>query len=341
MLRRMEQTVTPFEQVSEALPSGYKAREFRDNDREAWVEDRNAERHELQHGSADEWRDWEKLNPPEDLFRVTVEAGDDRPVAGTEVGPGFFPRPDGALHGGVSVMRAHRKKGLGSALLGVMEVEARRRQAPRILAGVSASLAGALEWAQQRGYREIGRRIESYVYVQTFDPAPFTDVVDRVNASGLTLRSLTEVLAGRDADSAEQFWRDLYDADAPMWDDVPWSSPTPHIPWDKFRKMMVESGKIIPEATIIALDGDKIAGYTSTGKSGTDRGYTYMTGTGRDYRGRGIGTAIKVAMLAGAKKTGLRAMLTTNDEPNKAMRGINAKLGYVMLPAHIELEKKL
>ena len=334
-------TLTHFEAITAKLPSGYRAREFRDGDRETWVEDRNAERHELQHGSADEWRDWEKLNPPDDLFRVTVESGDGRPVASTEIGPGFFPRPDGALHGGVSVMRAHRKKGLGSALLEVMEAEARRRQAPRILAGVGASMAGALEWAQKRGYREIGRRIESYVYVQTFDPAPFTAVVDRVNASGLKLRSLTKVLAGRDAESAEQFWRDLYDADAPMWEDVPWSSPTPHIPWDKFRKMMVESGKIIPEATIVALDGDKIAGYTSTGRSGTDRGYTYMTGTGRDSRGRGIGTALKVAMLAGAKKAGLRAMLTTNDEPNKAMRGINAKLGYVMLPAHIELEKKL
>ena len=66
-----------------------------------------------------------------------------------------------------------------------------------------------------------------------------------------------------------------------------------------------------------------------------------MTGAGGAYRGRGVATALKVAMLAGAKKAGLRAMLTTNDEPNKAMRGINAKLGYVMLPAHIELEKKL
>jgi len=341
MLRRMEKTMTIFAAITGTLPSGYRAREFRDSDRETWVEDRNAERHELQRGSADEWRDWEKLDPPKDLFRVAVEASDDRPVAGADIGPGFFPRPDGAVNGGANVMRAHRKKGLGSALLAVIEAEAGRRKAPRILASVDASMAGALEWAQKRGYREIGRRIESYVYVQTFDPAPFTDVVDRVNASGLKLRSLTEVLAGRDADSADRFWRALYDADAPMWDDVPWSSPMPHMPWDKFRKMMVESGKLIPDATIVALDGDKIAGYTSTGKSGTDRGYTYMTGTGRDYRGRGIGTALKVAMLAGAKKAGLRAMLTTNDEPNKAMRGINAKLGYVMLPAHIELEKKL
>jgi len=32
-------------------------------------------------------------------------------------------------------------------------------------------------------------------------------------------------------------------------------------------------------------------------------------------------------------------MLTTNDEPNKALRGINATLGYVMLATHVELEK--
>ncbi len=333
--------MTGFGTITAKLPKGYRARDFRDSDRETWVEDRNAERHELQQGSADEWRDWEKLDPPEDLFRVAVETSDGRPVAVTDVGPGFVRRPDGTVHGGVGVMRGHRKRGLGSALLEAMEAEARRRKAPRVLAGTDASLEGALEWAQKRGYREIGRRIESYVYVQTFDPAPFTDVVDRVSTSGVTLRSLAEVLAGRDAGATETFWRDLYEADAPMWEDVPWATPTPHLPWDKFRKMMVESGKIVPEATIIALDGDKIAGYTSTGKTGTDRGYTYMTGTGRAYRGRGIGTALKVAMLAGAKKASLRAMLTTNDEPNKAMRGINAKLGYVMLPAHIELERTL
>ena len=327
--------------ITDTLPTGYRAREFRDSDRETWVEDRNAERHELQHGSADEWRDWEKLDPPDDLFRIAVETSAGRPVASTDVGPGFFPRPDRALHGAVGVMRGHRRKGLGSALLEVMEAEARRRTAPRILAGTDASLDGALEWAVKRGYREIGRRIEAYVYVQTFDPSPFMEVVDRVNASGVTLRSLGAVLADRDAAATDTFWRDLYEADAPMWEDVPWATPTPHMPWDKFHKVMVESGKLMPDATIVALDGDKIAGYTATGKTGTDRGYTYMTGTGRDYRGRGIGTALKLAMLAGAKKAGLRAMLTTNDEPNKAMRGINAKLGYVMLPAHIELEKTL
>jgi len=107
------------------------------------------------------------------------------------------------------------------------------------------------------------------------------------------------------------------------------------------QEVAVDSGKMVNDATIVALDGERIAAFTTTGKQGEDRGYTWMTGTGRDYRGRGLATALKVKMLAAAKAAGLRAMLTTNDEPNKAMRGINAKLGYVMLPANIELEKVL
>ncbi len=66
-----------------------------------------------------------------------------------------------------------------------------------------------------------------------------------------------------------------------------------------------------------------------------------MTGTAREYRGRGIARALKVEALTRAKRKGLRAMGTTNDEPNRSMREINAKLGYQMLPAHVELEKPL
>ena len=333
--------MTGFEAITEALPAGYQAREFRDNDREPWTEERNSQVHELQRGTADEWREWEKLDPPKNLLRVSVDAPDGGLAAGADIGPGHLPRPDGTLFGGVNVMRAHRHKGLGRALLAAIETEARKANAPRILAGTNVAFTGALEWAQKHGYSEIGRRIESYVDVNTFDGRPLKDVVDRVEASGLRLATVTELLRGRDEAATETFWHDLWEAEAPMWDDVPWASPTPHWPYDKFHKLIVESGKIVGDATIVALDGERIAAFTTTGKQGTDRGYTWMTGTGRDYRGRGLATALKVKMLAAAKAAGLRALLTTNDEPNKAMRGINAKLGYVMLPANVELEKKL
>ena len=337
----MDTTTTRLDEITATLPKGYRAREFRDSDREPMVAERNAQVHELQRGTADEWREWEKLDPPKDLFRIVVERDDGQPVGTAEIGPGTFPYPDGALNGSVGVGRSDRRKGMGTALLAVIEAEAARRKAPRIMSGTSAAFEGALEWAQRRGSRELGRRIESYVDVKAFDGGPLQEVLDRVEASGIRLATVTELLRGKDADATERFWRSLWEAEAPMWEDVPWASPRPHWPYERFKQLAVDSGKLLPDATIVALDGDTVAAFTTTGKAGTARGYTWMTGTGRDYRGRGLATALKLKMLAAAKVAGLRAMLTTNDEPNKAMRGINAKLGYVMLPAHVELEKKL
>ncbi len=126
-----------------------------------------------------------------------------------------------------------------------------------------------------------------------------------------------------------------------MWEDIPWATPTPHWPFERFRQIAFESGQMISDASVIAYDGETIAALTTTGKRESQDGYTWMTGVGRAYRGRGLATAIKVEALSRAKAKGLRAMLTTNDEPNKAMREINAKLGYQLLPAHVQLEKPL
>src|SRR5258706_8715604 len=177
-----------------------------------------------QRGSADEWREWEKIDPPKDLFRTVVERDDGQPVATAEIGPGSFPRPDGAQSGSVAVGRAARRKGIGSALLAVIEAEAARRKTPRILSGTSVAFEGALDGALQPGYKEIGRRIESYVDVKAFDGRPLKDVLDRVEGSGIRLATITELLRGKDADATERFWRSLWEAEAPMWEDVPWAT---------------------------------------------------------------------------------------------------------------------
>ena len=80
--------------------------------------------------------------------------------------------------------------------------------------------------------------------------------------------------------------------------------------------MFFESGQIIEDASVVAYDGRIIAGLTMTAKRQPLDGSTWITGVGREYRGRGIGTAIKVEALSRAKARGLRALVTTNDEPN-------------------------
>ena len=330
------------DRLTASLPQGYRARPFEDRDREPWVEERNAWYGPMEQGSADDWRTWESMAPDESLLRISVEDPSGRLAAMANVGAGGVVRhPDGAQSGGVSVARDHRRKGLGSSLLAVIVDEAIRRKAPRLLSGVSASHPDAVEWAAKRGFKEIGRRIEAYVELQSFDPAAIDVRADELARSGITFRSIAEILNGHDDDSRERFIRALYDAEGHVWEDVPWATPTPHWPYERFRHMAFESGQMIPEASVVAYDGERIAGLTTTGKRRSQDGDTWITGVARDYRGRGLATAIKVEALSRAKAKGLRAMFTTNDEPNKAMRQVNAKLGYQALPAHIQLEKPL
>jgi GNAT superfamily N-acetyltransferase len=211
---------------------------------------------------------------------------------------------------------------------------------PKVFAGASESEKFALDWALARGYREIGRRIASYVELAKFEPGRFSEALERARAAGITITSFAETLEGRDAAARERWWRSLYDAEAPMWEDIPFATPTPHWPWDRFYEAST-SAQMLLDLSLVAYAGDRIAGFTTTGKSKDRDGWTWMTGTAREHRGQGVARALKVEALTRAKRKGLRAMGTTNDEPNKSMRGINAKLGYQMLPAHVELEKPL
>jgi mycothiol synthase len=330
------------DRLTASLPKGYRARPFEERDREPWIAERNTWYGPMEQGSAEDWRVWETMSPDESLLRLVVEDGTGRLAAIANVSNGgAFRHPDGAQSGGVSVARADRGKGIGSALLAVIVDEAVRRKAPRFLAGASDGHPDSLAWASKRGFREIGRRIESYVELASFDAARFSARVDEVRRSGIVFRTIQEIVDGRDDESRERFIKALHDAEGPMWEDIPWATPTPHWPFERFRQMAFESGQMLADTSIVAFDGETIAALTTTGKRESRDGYTWMTGVGRDYRGRGLATAIKVEALSRAKAKGLRAMLTTNDEPNKAMREINAKLGYQVLPAHVQLEKPL
>src|SRR5262249_26465552 len=144
------------------LPNGYHAREFADSDREPIVDAGNAESHPMEHESAEEWRYWENLTKDPARRRVTVVAAGGA-IAGTgSIAVGMMPRPDGAQFVGMSVFADHRRRGIGGAMAMALETEAQRRGVSRLLAGASGAKPFALEFAQKRGYREIGRRIMSY-----------------------------------------------------------------------------------------------------------------------------------------------------------------------------------
>lgn len=332
---------TMLDETNARLPNGYRVRAFEERDREPIVAFQNAEAHPMEAETADEWRQWESFLPDPSRERMTLLAPDGSTVGTAVILVGMTARPDGSQFVSVSVQPAHRRRGIGSAMLEALEAEARRRRVPRLLAGTSAARPFAFAWSTKRGFREIGRRIMSYIDLASYDPSRWRDALDRVTRDGIRLRSFADVLAERDATGRERFWHELYDAEGPMWDDIPFSTPTPHWPFERFYDLNVKSGQLLSELSIVAYHGDVIAGFTTTGDRAHTDGWTYMTGVARTHRGRGIAMALKVAALDRAKAQGRRAMCTVNDEPNKAMRGVNIKLGYQPVPDTIELEKAL
>ena len=321
------------------LPRGYRARAFQDADREPIIEAGNAEAHPMERQSAAEWRFWEQRVDDPARRRITITTDSGAIVGTANIAVGMMRRPDGAQFVGATVFKDHRRRGIGGALVDALEAEAKRRNVGRLLAGASAAFPFAVEFAHKRGYREIGRRIMSYRELDSYEPERWKDALERVARAGIVFRTFTQLTAGKDANEQERFWRTLWDAERPMWDDIPFSTPTPHWPYEQFKKMAVENPQIVRDLSLVAFHGDTIAGYTLTGRSEQD-GHTYMTGVAREFRGKGIAMALKVDALARAKAAGLRAMKTTNDEPNKAMRGVNIKLGYQPVPDHVELEKR-
>ncbi len=333
----------PLVAIARRLPSGYRPRPFRDEDREAIVAERNEGLPEVEHQSADEWRQWERSMPDDTRVRLVVEAEGGRVAAQLDVGQGgMFRSPDGSARGGVFVARAHRGRGIGAALVPVLESEARRMGAPKLHGGVSARELDALAWATRRGYAEIGRRIQAAIDLEGFEPARWRERARKPVDGGIRFATLQAVMGEMDAERLESFLHEVYDVEAGTWEDVPIATPMPHWGYDVFRRLLLEQPGNAPDLDVFALDGARIVGLTSSyrNKSGA-KGGTGYTGTLRAYRGRGIAFTLKVEALTRAKASGLRWMLTTNDEPNKPMRAINYTLGYQPLPAYVQLEKAL
>jgi GNAT superfamily N-acetyltransferase len=66
-----------------------------------------------------------------------------------------------------------------------------------------------------------------------------------------------------------------------------------------------------------------------------------LTGVGREYRRKGIATAIKYNSLTWAKSQGYDWIRTDNADTNEGMLGINIRAGFKFMPAWLLYEKVL
>jgi len=190
---------------------------------------------------------------------------------------------------------------------------------------------------ESRGFKSGMKVWDSKLTLDDWDPAPFAEAVTRVEEQGIRLVDMV-TLRGMFGD-----WdRRIYEMEQEVWKDIPLPDPHTDPGFEWYRRHVLESPNLYPEASWFAVDGDRPVGLSALWKQKAGHHLaTGLTGVSRSHRKRGIAMALKVKALSYAKSKDHPWVMTDNEENNVGMIGINKRLGFRDYPSWRGYEKVL
>lgn len=155
-----------------------------------------------------------------------------------------------------------------------------------------------------------------------FSEAPFVSVLERCGSEGIgfeTMHSLGDTARNR---------RKLYELNKTCSRDIP--ARGAFYSYDEYSRVRFERSCYDPRGVVLALDGDAWIGMAASA-DWSDKGFVFndMTGLLRDYRGRGIATAMKLHGIRYAVSRGVDTIYTIHDAENENAIQMNRRLGFV------------
>jgi GNAT superfamily N-acetyltransferase len=246
--------------------------------------------------------------PERARLRIWVAEVDGRTVARADAFMNFFSKGSRRCFVGVMVRSDHRRQGIGSRLYELCMGHAAELGAEGLITNFFENPAG-VAFALAYGWREARVETESIL-----DPR----MVSEQPPASVDLRPVTEV-------DPRLVWR--VDAEATL--DVPQTETTDDIPYEEWEDHVLRYPLFEPEGSFVAIvDGVAAAVSLLVADRDSGRGLNMFTGTLREYRGRGLALAVKLATTHWAAANGITQITTTNDETNAPMLAINRRLGY-------------
>ena len=228
-----------------------------------------------------------------------------------------------SLYAMVRVLPEHRRQGFGTQIYEALSQHARKLGRESLWGRVREDDAASRDFVRNRGFREAGREYEVVLDTTPAEASPEPP-------AGIELVSLAE---------RPDLERAVYEVDCEVGGDVPRPEGDDFEgqPFGRWREQYLEGPGAVPDAMIAALAGDTVVGYTGLRRRGAASpvAENMLTAVRRDWRRRGIATALKREQVARARAAGIEQIFTTNDETNAGMRGVNARLGYRPAPTHI------
>jgi GNAT superfamily N-acetyltransferase len=233
---------------------------------------------------------------------------------GEPVGCGFVEARTGLALFDVMVVPEHRRRGIGSALLAEARERARAFDRDTLQGEVRESDPDSRVFLERRGFVQAGGEKAVALDLSQID-APEIDPPDGV-------RIVTRV---EEPDRLDEMYAVGVQAD----EDIPGSEGV--ATFEQWRAHEIDRPTRRPELCFLALAGEELVGYAALQVFG-DEAHHGLTATRRDWRRRGVASALKRAEIAAAKRAGFRRLLTESEERNEPMRRLNEKLGYVPAP---------
>ena len=275
-------------------------------------------------GSVGDYVDW-KRQAEDMVWLVASRDGEDAGAAFAYVGWHSAP---GTGTGEAFVLPEHRGAGVGSALYRRLAEWVQERGCVTLETSVSEDDAASIAWADQRGFREIGRNSRlvldlTAIETPAVDPPENVEIVTWAERPDLTPA--------------------IYVVACEAYPDEPGSQGTPMDSYETWLSKDMRGDSDRPEATFIALADGEVAGYAklSLSSSSTKVATHDMTGVRRAFRGRGIASALKRAEIAWAKQAGYETLETNNEVRNEPIRRLNERHGYSVRPGLVVMHDSL
>ncbi|MBA3841312.1 MAG: GNAT family N-acetyltransferase [Actinobacteria bacterium] len=214
----------------------------------------------------------------------------------------------GAAFVGVIVDPAHRRRGIGTALLERLADHVRRHDATT-WTGVIFENDVSSDFARRHGFENERAAVVSAVDPRSVDlPSPSS--VEVVSARALGPEVVFQI------DSAGAL-------------DEPLPNPPAPMPYDEWLSDIWDEPSFTSEGSFVTIsDGTPAALALLYAAPEFGRAVIAFTATIPEFRGRGLALAAKIATMRWAAAHGITRVWTANDDTNAPMLAINARLGY-------------
>jgi RimJ/RimL family protein N-acetyltransferase len=157
--------------------------------------------------------------------------------------------------------------------------------------------------------------------VQGFDAHPWQRYISGSERSGIEFHTLAEL------GDTEANRKRLYELNKVCSADIPGRGP--FYSYEQYRDARLQPESYTPAGIILAIEGDTWVGMSAASYH-KEQNFVFneMTGVPREYRRRGIATALKVLAIRFAASLGVPVIYTFHAAANVAAIAMNRRLGY-------------